>query len=98
MKGPHDTHTPTSHPPEEVADPAVFLESRGADRDPDRKPRPLRSLKGAAAARVVRALCAIEPPFGVRTLAESSTTPLGTVSRVVSLLEIGDPSGEVGPG
>lgn len=70
-----------------VNDPAVFLESRGADRDPDRQPRPLRSLKGATAARVVRALCDFVPPFGVRTLAESSSTPLGTVSRVVSFLE-----------
>ena len=70
-----------------VRDPAVFLESRGADRDPQRQPRPLRSLKGAAAARVVRALCDFVPPYGVRTLAESSSTPLGTVSRVVSFLE-----------
>ena len=68
-------------------DPAVFLEGRGDDRAPDRKPRALRSLKGAAAGRVVRALCDFKPPFGVRTLAETSTTPLGTVSRVVSLLE-----------
>jgi hypothetical protein len=70
-----------------TTDPAVFLESRGAERDPERQPRPLRSLKGAAAARVVRALCDFVPPFGVRTLAESSATPLGTVSRVVSFLE-----------
>jgi hypothetical protein len=70
-----------------VRDPAVFLESRGADRDPERKPRALRSLKGAAAGRVVRALCDFMPPYGVRTLAETSSTPLGTVSRVVSLLE-----------
>jgi hypothetical protein len=70
-----------------VRDPAVFLESRGADRDPDRKPRALRSLKGAAAGRVVRALCDFMPPYGVRMLAEASSTPLGTVSRVVSLLE-----------
>lgn len=70
-----------------VSDPAVFLEGRGADRDPDRKPRALRSLKGAAAGRVVRALCDFMPPYGVRTLAETSSTPLGTVSRVVSFLE-----------
>ena len=70
-----------------VRDPAVFLEGRGADRDPDRKPRALRSLKGAAAGRVVRALCDFMPPYGVRTLAETSSTPLGTVSRVVSFLE-----------
>jgi hypothetical protein len=70
-----------------VRDPAVFLESRGADRDPDRKSRALKSLKGAAAGRVVRAICDFMPPYGVRTLAETSSTPLGTVSRVVSFLE-----------
>jgi len=70
-----------------TADPAVFVEGLGAERDPDRRPRPLRSLKGPAAARVVRALCDFEPPFGVRTLAECSATPLGTVSRVASFLE-----------
>lgn len=70
-----------------VSEPAVFLKDRGADRDPDRKPRALRSLKGAAAGRVVRALCDFMPPYGVRTLAETSSTPLGTVSRVVSFLE-----------
>jgi hypothetical protein len=68
-------------------DPAVFLEARGADHDPDRQPRALRSLKGPTAGRVVRALCDFVPPYGVRTLAEVSSTPLGTVSRVVSLLE-----------
>ncbi|HKY38524.1 MAG TPA: hypothetical protein VJN18_21420 [Polyangiaceae bacterium] len=70
-----------------VEDPAVFVESQGADRDPERRPRPLQSLKGSAAARVVRALCDLSPPYGVRTLAERSTTPLGTVSRVVTFLE-----------
>jgi hypothetical protein len=70
-----------------ASDPAVFLETQGADSDPDRRPRALRSLKGAAAGRVVRALCDFLPPYGVRSLAESSSTPLGTVSRVVSFLE-----------
>jgi hypothetical protein len=70
-----------------LREPAVFLEGRGADRDPDRRPRALRSLKGAAAGRVVRALCEFMPPYGVRMLAESSSTPLGTVSRVVSFLD-----------
>jgi hypothetical protein len=70
-----------------VSDPAVFLEGRGADRDPGREPRALRSLKGGAAGRVVRALCDFAPPYGVRTLAHCSRTPLGTVSRVVSFLE-----------
>lgn len=70
-----------------VSSPAIFLEGVGADQDPDRTPRPLHSLRGAAAARVVRALCEFPPPFGVRTLAEAASTSLGTVSRVVSFLE-----------
>ena len=70
-----------------VSKPAVFLEGRGADRDPDRQPRALRSLRGAAAGRAVRALCDFTPPYGVRALADVSSTPLGTVSRVVTFLE-----------
>ena len=69
------------------SDPAIFLEGRGVDSDPDRQPRALRSLKGASAGRVVRALCDFKPPYGVRELADVSSTPLGTVSRVVTFLE-----------
>lgn len=70
-----------------ASDPAVFLEGVGADKDPDRSPRPLRSLRGAAAARVVRGLAESDLPVGVRELSETTKTPLGTVSRVVSLLD-----------
>jgi hypothetical protein len=70
-----------------VSSPAIFLEGLGAAQDPERKPRTLHSLRGPAAARVVRALSEFRPPYGVRTLAEVSATPLGTVSRVVSFLE-----------
>jgi len=70
-----------------ISDPAVFLEGHGEDRDPARQPRSLKSLKGTAAGRVVRALCDFVPAYGVRSLAQVSSTPLGTVSRVVSFLE-----------
>lgn len=70
-----------------VSSPAIFLEGVGAGQDPERRPRPLHSLRGGAAARVVRALSELWPPYGVRTLAQASATPLGTVSRVVSFLE-----------
>ncbi len=70
-----------------VSSPAIFLESVGAEQDPDRTPRPLQSLRGAAAGRVVRALVELAPPFGVRELATAAATPLGTVSRVVTFLE-----------
>ena len=70
-----------------ASEPAVFVEARGADRDPDRAVRPLHSLRGAAAGRVVRALAELDLPVGVRALSTASATPLGTVSRVVTFLE-----------
>lgn len=70
-----------------VSRPAIFLEGLGAERDPERTSRPLQSLRGAAAGRVVRGLVELAPPFGVRELAAAAATPLGTVSRVVSFLE-----------
>jgi hypothetical protein len=67
--------------------PGIFLEAEGAQRDPEREPRPLASLKGPAAARVVRALCDFRPPYGVRKLAEIAETAPASASRVVTLLE-----------
>jgi hypothetical protein len=70
-----------------TSEPAIFLEGLGAERDPDRAARPLHSLRGAAAGRVVRALAELDLPLGVRALSMASATPLGTVSRVVTFLE-----------
>jgi len=67
--------------------PSIFVEAQGAQQDPAREPRPLVSLKGPAAGRVVRALCDFRPPYGVRALAERCATTPASVSRVVSLLE-----------
>lgn len=67
--------------------PAVFLQTEGAAKDPAREPRPLASLRGPAAGRVVRALCDFRPPYGVRALAERCATAPASVSRVVGLLE-----------
>lgn len=69
--------------------PGIFVEREGAQKDPEpgRGPRPLASLKGPAAARVVRALCDFRPPYGVRRLAEIAETAPASASRVVGLLE-----------
>lgn len=68
--------------------PALYVESSGADTDPWKEPQSgLRSLKGPAAGRVVRALCDFRPPFGILELAQRSGTPASSVSRVVALLE-----------
>ena len=66
--------------------PAVYLERPGADKNPWGEERPLRSLKGPAAARVVRALCDYRPPVGIRELADRSRASLASVARVVEFL------------
>jgi hypothetical protein len=66
--------------------PTLFLKTQGSDKDPAPDKRPLASLKGPAAGRVVRALCDLRPPYGVRELAQRSGTPLASVARVLALL------------
>jgi hypothetical protein len=67
--------------------PALFVETKGADRDPWSSERPLKSLKGGAAGRMVRALCDLEPPFAVRELAKRAGVSPATASRVLELLD-----------
>jgi hypothetical protein len=67
--------------------PALFIERMGATSNPQPDMRPLHSLKGPTAGRVVRALCDFRPPYGIRELAERSGTPIASVSRVVALLD-----------
>ncbi len=71
----------------ELVAPAAFLLLGGSDNDPWREARPLHSLKGSAAGRVVRALCEFHPPYGIRELAQRSRTSAPSVSRVVALLD-----------
>jgi hypothetical protein len=66
--------------------PPLFIEISGADANPWAEDRPLRSLRGPASARVVRALLDFRPPYPLRLLAEMAELPLGSASRVVSLL------------
>lgn len=66
--------------------PAIFLSTEGKRLNPWRETRDLRSLRGRTASRLVRALCDLSPPFGVRDLAERSGTSLGSASRTVDFL------------
>lgn len=70
-----------------VERPAVFVQNQGADKNPVREERPLRSLKGGRAARAVRALMDYRTPFGTRELAAETGSSPAMVSRVVNLLE-----------
>jgi hypothetical protein len=70
-----------------LEEPAVFVESSGADRDPWPVQRSLRSLKGPAAGRAARAFCDFAPPYGVRELANASHTSAASISRAAEVLE-----------
>jgi hypothetical protein len=67
--------------------PAVYIERHGAETDPSPLRRAPRSLKGAKAGRLVRALCDWRPPLGVRELARRTDTNPGHVTRVLAFLE-----------
>ncbi len=67
--------------------PAVYIETQGADKNPFREDRALRSLKGGRAARVARGLLDYRPPFGTRELAGETASSAAMISRVSSLLE-----------
>lgn len=73
--------------------PALFIESGGADRDPSPRDGGSRSLKGAAAARITRALCDWMPPVGVRELARRADTSPGYTTRILKFLEAEDVAG-----
>ena len=70
----------------ELTNPGLFLETSGADRDPDPSRRPTRSLRGPKAGRIVRVLCDLRGPFGVRELATRTGLDAGYVSRLLALL------------
>jgi hypothetical protein len=71
----------------ELEQPALYIETMGATSNPWPDERPLRSLKGPSAGRVVRGLCDLRPPYGVRKLAGLTGASPASVSRVVELLD-----------
>jgi len=71
----------------QLTSPIVVISTTGEDRNPEPEERALKSLRGRAAGRAVRALCDFRPPYGIRELAGRSETPAPSLSRVVELLE-----------
>jgi hypothetical protein len=71
-----------------LEEPGLFVMTVGADADPYRSPdRPTNSLRGAPAAKVVRALVDISPPWTMRDLAKEAGTSLASTSRTVEFLD-----------
>lgn len=69
-----------------LSKPALFIDARGADENPDPVTRERRSLKGSKAGRLVRALCDFRPPLGLRELAKRAEVDAGYASRIVQVL------------
>lgn len=66
--------------------PTLYLEAVGALRDPQPKPRGRPQLTGAKAARLIRMLTDVRPPYGVRELADASDLTAGYVSQLLGTL------------
>lgn len=72
----------------EVKSPGLFVADRGADRDPWRGPgRPRGTLKGAPAAKVVRAVADFSRPWTIRELVDVAKASTGATYRVMEYLE-----------
>lgn len=69
-----------------LEEPTLFIDVQGAESNPWPEERTLRSLRGPAAARLVRALVDFRPPYTLRDLAERSGTSVPSASRTVELL------------
>lgn len=67
--------------------PGLWILTQGADRDPSPSHRGVRSLRGAKAGRLVRALSDWSPPRRVRELARLAGVDAGYATRVLSFLE-----------
>jgi hypothetical protein len=67
--------------------PGLFIETDGAATDPNRQERPARSLRGAKAGRIVRALLDRKRPPRVREIATLTGIDAGYVSRVLAFLD-----------
>jgi hypothetical protein len=67
--------------------PAVYVRSMGAGRNPEPMPRGLARVRGPKAARLVRLLADVRPPYGVREIAAVTKLAPGYVSRLLDALD-----------
>lgn len=71
----------------QLDNPALFIETQGADRDPSPPFRPKARIRGPKAGRLVRTLIDVRPPYGVRDLANATSLAPGYVSRLLDALD-----------
>jgi hypothetical protein len=69
-----------------LEDPALYISSEGATRDPDPAPRGKARVSGSKAARIVRLLVDVAPPYRVGEVAEATGLTPAYVSRMLETL------------
>jgi hypothetical protein len=67
--------------------PAIYFSSQGASRDPAPLPRGQTRVRGPKAARLIRLLVDVAPPFGVNEAAAACQIAPGYVSRLLDALD-----------
>lgn len=70
-----------------LSQPALFIQTSGAVENPVPTVRERKSLKGAKAGRLIRALADFRPPLGIRDLANRAGVDAGYTSRIVEFLD-----------
>jgi hypothetical protein len=71
----------------QMDNPAVFIRSMGSARAPKPVQRGTVRLRGPKAARVLRLLLDVRPPFGVRQVASTTAVAVSYVSRLLDFLD-----------
>lgn len=66
--------------------PAVFVETQGADKDPAERPRPKAGLRGANVGGVARVLIDVRPPYGTTEIANAARVSPGYVTKILESL------------
>jgi len=70
-----------------LEDPALYLRSTGAPRNPEPAPRGRAQVRGPKAARLVRLLADVTPPYSVGEIARAAGLTAGYVSRLLDTLD-----------
>jgi hypothetical protein len=70
-----------------LENPAVYVSARGAVRSPEPTRRGRARVRGPKAARLVRMLADVRPPYGVREVANAAGLAPGYVSRLLDTLD-----------
>jgi hypothetical protein len=70
-----------------LENPAVYVKSTGATRNPTPMPRGRARVRGPKAARLIRLLADVRPPYGVREIAAAAELAPGYVSRLLDALD-----------